>query len=366
MSIKQNSIHDEPTSGIPGWDNEWEFQFSPFQGSYVPGRICAAHKTRYDVILPGDMLMLPISGAMKAKRLFPVVGDFVVVLNHPDQASRMIVSILKRRTALSRGGAGETAGEQMLAANIDIAFVVTDPGSDFSISRLERYLLIVHASGATPIIIVNKSDTSPDVAGIIDQVRQSLGDVYVFALSAMTREGLDQIEPYLNNRQTVVVLGSSGVGKSTLINALIGSNLQKTGHIREDDGKGRHTTTVRHLILLPSGCSLIDTPGLREIRVWTAAENMSDVFGDIMEVASRCRFSNCTHEQEPGCAVQAEISAGKLSPDHLDHYRKILKEVSFERDKAEIGLKRLEKKKFQGIRILAKEYREQQKYKVGR
>lgn len=341
-----------------GWDDNWERSFSPFKGPYIPGRVITAHKTRYDVMTPEETLSLPISGAMKAKKLIPVVGDFVAVLQDQETASQMIVAILERRNCLSRGGAGESAGEQVLAANIDTAFIITEPGHDFSIARLERYLLIVRSSGANPVIILNKSDTCDDMSEVLSRINTELGEIPVISISALHNTGIYELEPFLTPGKTVIFLGSSGVGKSTLINTLTGSSVQKTGDIREDDGKGRHTTTVRHLVSLPSGSCLIDTPGMREIRIWTAEESVHDAFDDIASLSRRCKFTDCTHEQEPGCAVRKAIEDGQISAGRLERYKKLLKEAAFERGKAEIGLKRFEKIRYKGISQLANEFRE--------
>ncbi len=344
-----------------GWNDDWEVLFTKFQGPYLPGRVSAAHKTRYEVLTGKGQLTIPISGALKAKKEFPVVGDFVVVLYQPDQATEMIVAILPRKTCLSRGGAGDSEGEQVLAANIDTVFIITDPGHDFSIPRLERYLLITHDSGANPVIILNKADTCETISDKIDEIQSEFGDIPVIALSALEQTGIDQLSSYLSPGKTVIFLGSSGVGKSTLNNALIGMSLQKTGSVREDDGKGRHTTTVRHLVPLPDGAILIDTPGLREIRIWTAGEQIDQIFEDVIRFASQCKFTDCTHQHEPGCAIQSAIAEGTLSKERFTRYQKLLKEASFEKSKAEIGLKRFEKQKFMGISILAKEYRDKKK-----
>ena len=352
----QTITSDSPASSFEqaGWNQYWEELFLKFEGPYLPGRVCTVHKTRYEVIIPGSIVSVPVSGAMKAKKAFPVVGDFVVLLYQPETATEKIVSILPRKTSLSRGGAGESAGEQILAANIDTVFIVTEPGSDFNISRIERYLLIVNNSGAHPVVILNKSDTCTDISGQVQAIRSDTRDVPVIPLSAREKTGLDQLDPYLVPGKTVLFLGSSGVGKSTLVNALTGTPLQKTGDIREDDGRGRHTTTSRHLLSLPGGCSLIDTPGLREIRVWTAEESISETFGDIHEYASRCRFSDCTHESEPGCAVRQAVEEGEIAADRLLRYQKLCKEIAFEHEKANIGLKRYEKKRFKEISMTAK------------
>jgi len=340
---------------ISGWNQYWEDLFVKFEGPYLPGRICTVQKTRYDVIVRDDVISVPVSGAMKSKKITPVVGDFVVILNQPESATRMIVAILPRRTVLARGGAGDSSGKQVLAANIDTVFIVTEPGSDLSIARLERYLLITRSSGAQPVIILNKSDTCPDIDTKVREITSEIRDVPIIPVSAAEKTGLDQLSPYLGHGKTVIIIGSSGVGKSTLTNVLTGKTLQETGDIREDDGKGRHTTTVRHLLSLPDGSSLIDTPGLREIRIWTAEESIAETFDDILEYAAQCRFSDCSHDDEPGCAVRKAIGDGLLSHDRFIRYQKILKEIAFEREKADIGLKRFEKKKFREISKLSKE-----------
>ena len=355
MQKSDNNSYRSSSFTLSGWNQYWEDLFIKYEGPYLPGRVCTVHKTRYEVIIQDDIILVPISGAMKSKKIFPVVGDFVVILNQPELATRMIVAILPRKTSLIRGGAGESAGKQVLAANIDTVFIVTDPGADMSIPRLERYLLITRSSGAQPVIILNKSDTCPDITGQVQVITSEIKDIPVIPVSAIEKTGLDHLNPYLIPGRTVVFIGSSGVGKSTLTNALTGETLQETGEIREDDGRGRHTTTVRHLMILPNGISLIDTPGLREIRVWTAEESIAEIFDDILEYASQCRFSDCSHEGEPGCAVRQAVEDGVLTHDRLIRYRKILKEVAFEREKADIGLKRFEKKRFQGISKLSKE-----------
>ena len=346
-----------------GWDETWEQQFSPYKGPFLPGRVITVHKSRYEVGIDGDTVSLPISGAMKTKKLFPVVGDFVVIRDDPSPGSRMIVTILTRKTYLSRGGAGESAGEQVIAANIDTALIVTEPEHDFSIPRLLRYTLIIRASGAKPVIILNKSDAVDDMRSKIEAVQSELSDIPVIATSALMNTGIDTLYPYLTPGKTIIFLGSSGVGKSTLINALSGQPFQKTGDIRETDGKGRHTTTVRHLVPLPSGSILIDTPGMREIRIWTAEEYIDEAFLDITGLAAGCRFSDCLHEKEPGCAVRQAMLDGRISESRFLQYQKMIKEAAFERGKAEIGLKRFEKVRFKGIGELAKEMKDKQKWK---
>lgn len=345
-----------------GWDEKQKEAFSVFSGPYLAGRVSAAQKTHYDVILDGRTVSAPVSGALKKIRKYPVVGDFVVLLDQQETGSLMIVAILPRRTALSRGGAGDTSGEQVLAANIDYAFIVTDTGPDLNISRLERYLMVVHASGAQPVVVINKADLTDDLDPVMRDIADLNPDLPVFVISARNKTGFTDIQPFLQKGKTIVCIGSSGVGKSTLINALTGEERIKTGEIREDDGKGRHTTTVRELYPLPSGALIIDTPGLREIRIWTATDGLDEVYGDILMYARECRFSDCRHLTEPGCAVQKAIANGELSEEKLKRYQKIAKEIAFESDKAEIGLKRYEKKRFKGISEMAREIKECRRY----
>ncbi|HWQ63372.1 MAG TPA: ribosome small subunit-dependent GTPase A, partial [Methanospirillum sp.] len=337
MSINNCTIS---SLALSGWNQHWEDLFVKYEGPYLPGRISTVQKTRFEVIIPGDIISVPLSGALKSQKMYPVVGDFVVILNQPESATRMIVAILPRKTVLTRGGAGDSSGKQVLAANIDTVFIVTEPGKDLSIARLERYLMITRSSGALPVIILNKSDTCPDIPEVVRMINSEIRDIPVVPVSAAEKTGLDTLNPYLGPGKTALFIGSSGVGKSTLTNALTGKTLQETRDIREDDGKGRHTTTVRHLLSLPDGSSLIDTPGLREIRIWTAGESIAETFDDIVEYASRCRFTDCSHNNEPGCAVRQAIEDGILSQDRFFRYQKILKEISFEREKADIGLKR--------------------------
>ncbi|MBN1165578.1 MAG: ribosome small subunit-dependent GTPase A [Methanospirillaceae archaeon] len=363
MSVPGNSPDNRVrTLSDLGWDEDLTKSFSRYTCPYVAGRVAAAQRTVYDVMLPGRSVLVPVSGALQKIRSFPVVGDFVVLLDDNATGPDMIVAILPRKTALSRGGAGEKKGEQILAANIDYAFIVTDCGPDFSLARLERYLMIVFASGARPVIIINKTDLSDDLS-IISEATAELGpDIPVVFTSAVKATGPALLEPYLQPGKTVVCIGSSGVGKSTLINAMAGRDLQKTSGIREDDGKGRHTTTVRELFYLPSGAVIIDTPGLREIRIWTAKESLPDVFDDILKLAQGCRFSDCGHKTEPGCAVLQAVAQSELSEERLKRYHKIQKELAFESDKAEIGLKRFEKKRWKGIAGFSKEIQEYRRH----
>jgi ribosome biogenesis GTPase len=270
----------------------------------------------------------------------------------------MIVDILPRRTCLSRGAPGDGGEEQLIAANIDTIFIVTSVGKDLNLRRLERYLTVVYSSGARPVILLNKIDLVDDPAQMIEKIQSVAGDVPVVAISALSKDGLDALGPYIDLDETVALIGSSGVGKSTLINAFFDETIQKTMDIREDDEKGRHTTTVRQLFILPNGGIIIDNPGIREIQLGDSSIGLEKAFSDIVSVAQECRFKDCTHRDEPGCAVQQAVQNGIIAKERLDSYQRLTDELRFQSEKSEIGLKRLEKKKYKGMLKSFKKYQE--------
>lgn len=342
---------------IPGWDDGLEAAFSAYKGPYIAGRVAAQHKTVCDILIPGDMVQAAISGAMRRVGKQPVVGDFVVLLDQAEINSYTIVDILPRKTCLARGSTGDNSEEQVIAANIDTIFIVTAVGKDLNLRRLERYLTIVYSSGAKPVILFNKIDLVDDPAQLIQDTQDIAGDVPVIAISALSKDGLDMLVPYINPAETVALIGSSGVGKSTLINAFFGETIQKTLGVREDDDKGRHATTVRQLFLLPNGGIFIDNPGIREIQLGDSSDGIERTFSDITDLAQECRFKNCTHRDEPHCAVQKAVLQGLILPERLDSYHKLTDELVFQSEKAELGLKRLEKKKYKGMSQNARKYR---------
>ncbi|EHQ36278.1 ribosome small subunit-dependent GTPase A [Methanoplanus limicola] len=332
--------------------------FSRYTGPYIAGRVAARHRTAFDVITENRKFRVKTSGALLKIGKIPAVGDFVVILNQPETGTRMIVDILPRRSILTRGAAGEGNTEQVIAANLDIVFIVTAAGSDFNPRRLERYLTIVHASGAKPVIVINKSDLAEDAEKIAAEAVKIAGKVPVVTISALKKNGLEELENYLMPEKTVALVGSSGVGKSTIINALLSEEVQDTFDTRKYDEKGRHTTTVRQLFTLPGGAVIIDNPGVREIQIGSAAAGIDETFPEIAEFAPECRYRNCRHTDEPGCAVIEAVNAGFIPKERLESYHRLMKESEFQAEKEEIGLKRIEKKKYKWIGKAAKRIHE--------
>ncbi len=282
-------------------------------------RVCAIQGERARVILDGAELEAVAAGALTYTAAgaadLPVTGDWVAI-RRVDPALALIEQVLPRRSKIARRAAGRRAEEQVLAANVDLAWIVCGLGADFNIRRLERYLAIARECGVDPVIVLNKADLCPDPDAALDEVRRATRCAHVLAISAQTGFGCEAIEATLAPGITAVLLGSSGAGKSTLLNRILGAQVHRTAPTRESGDRGRHTTTARELIELPSGASLIDTPGLREIQLWASADTVSAVFDDIAELAAQCRFGDCTHTGEPACAVRDAVDAGRLASFH--------------------------------------------------
>jgi ribosome biogenesis GTPase len=293
---------------------------------------------------------------------WPAVGDWVAVDLHEVGDSALIREVLPRRSRFVRKAAGKRMEEQVIAANVDIVLLVCALDGDFNPRRMERYLAQCWESGAKPVILLNKADACADSKErAAEMERVALGSA-VCVISAKTGQGIEELEPFLMPGQTLAMLGSSGVGKSTLANRLLGHARQDVREVRESDSRGRHTTTSRELLLLPGGALLMDTPGLRELQLWDAEEGLTQTFADIDELAERCRFSDCRHEGEPGCAVRAALDAGTLDPARLENRRKLLREQEFLRRKVDPEARQQQKEQWKGIHRAARQkYQQRQR-----
>jgi ribosome biogenesis GTPase len=321
-----------------GWADRFESAFPSYLAQGLePARVAREDRDRYSVLTAAGECLAEVAGRFRheARRRaeFPTVGDWVAARVHdPALAERpghaSIHAVLPRASLFARMAAGEVIEEQLLAANIDTALLVTTADGDLNPRRLERYLAAAWESGAVAAVVLNKADLATDADGEAAAVAAALG-VPVVAVSAQTGVGLERLAPWIAPGKTVALLGSSGVGKSTLVNALIGSAVQETGAVREIDQRGRHTTTSRQLVVLPGGGILIDTPGMREFALWGGEEGIENTFADVESVAAACRFHDCTHESEPGCAVNAALADGTLASDRLESWRKLQREVRF-------------------------------------
>lgn len=296
----------------------------------IPARITAVHKDRYHLVCEyGEIYAkLKTKEYFGGDEVFPTIGDYVLVKYNPCGDS-WIVSTLPRKTFFTRKDPTPGRGEQAVAANFDYVFIVQSLNQDFNTRRLERYLTLAWQSGALPIVILTKADLLEDYEEYISQVEKIAAGVKVHAVSSKTGLGMETLADYMTCGKTVVFLGSSGVGKSSLVNALAGEEIMSVNGIREDDSKGRHTTTHRQLIKIKNGAMIIDTPGMRELGMWDVTIGLGEAFADVEQFLGKCRFGNCKHQTEPGCAIKEAIDNGELSEERWKSYLKLGKEAKF-------------------------------------
>jgi ribosome biogenesis GTPase / thiamine phosphate phosphatase len=315
-----------------GWTDTLAAAFEPYAAEGLsPARVAVEYTHVYRVYAEAGSPLAEIAGRIRhqarGRQDYPAVGDWVALQHRSGDERGTIHAVLPRRSAFSRKLAGETTEAQVVAANIDIVFLLSGLDRDFNLRRIERYLILARESGAEPVILLNKADLVPDAAARRAEVKRIAPGLRIHVISSRTGSGLDRLAPYLETGRTVALLGSSGTGKSTLINRLIGQDLLPTADVRAKDSRGRHTSRHRELVVLPQGGVLIDTPGMRELQLWDVRGGIEQTFEDIEALAGGCRFRDCRHRDEPGCAVKAAAAEGRLPPARLENYHKVQEEI---------------------------------------
>jgi ribosome biogenesis GTPase len=318
-----------------GWTPQLQEAFAPFaEEGFVAGRVALEHTHIYRIFAEAGESLARVSGRLRhrasARTDFPAVGDWVVVEPSASGSDARIHAILPRFSRFSRRAAGDPTVEQIVAANIDTVFLVSGLDGDFNPRRIERYLVVAWESGATPVIVLNKADLVEDAAAVVEHVQSFAPGVTVHAVSCQQPATLDALRASLGFGKTGALLGSSGVGKSSIVNQLVGHEMLPTGEVRTSDSRGRHVSTARQLVLLPGEGVLIDTPGMRELQLWETQESVAGTFTDIEERAADCRFRDCRHRAEPGCAVRAAVEAGEIPTSRLESFHKLADEQAYQ------------------------------------
>jgi ribosome biogenesis GTPase len=316
-----------------GWDSHFGESYEQYRDSgLVPARVAEEHKSRYVVYAEGGEFTAEVSGRFRfeagARMDMPAVGDWVAVRPFERDCRAMIHALLPRKSAFLRKVAWVRTESQVLAANVDIVFLVMGLARNFSLRRMERFLTLGRESGAVPVVVLNKRDLCEDIDSRLEEVESIALGVPVHAISALEGGGVEELRAHMGLGRTAALLGSSGVGKSTIINRLLGAERQTTRPVREADGRGRHVTSSRQLIMLPEGGMIVDTPGMRELQLWAEGDGLKSSFDDIEALAGECRFRDCNHETEPGCAVRRAIEDGELEAGRLKSYRKLQREIA--------------------------------------
>ena len=350
-----------------GWNDFFQDHFLKLGNQdLMPARVAREHKSTYLLFTEKGELTATVSGRFRYKATdygnFPAVGDWVAVKARHEEGKAIIHSVLPRKSKFSRKVAGFKTEEQVLASNIDTVFLISGLDDNFNLRRIERYMTIAWDSGAAPAIILNKSDLCIDLDSKVEMVESNFLQVPVLTMSAVMNEGVAQLRDFMNSGKTSVFLGSSGVGKSTIINSLLGHDQIKTGEVRESDSKGRHTTTHREMIFVPAGGIVIDTPGLRELQLWSVEDGIENIFSDIEVLTMACRFNDCSHTNEPGCAIKEAIEGGRLDIKRLNSYLRIQEEkgkIALRKD--DKAFLRAKKKRNKQISIMAKELKKKGK-----
>jgi ribosome biogenesis GTPase / thiamine phosphate phosphatase len=315
-----------------GWQSFFEDQCT--NERYEVGRIFLEHKHMYRIMCEDGEYVGELTGKFRHNVLirsdYPTVGDWVFITKVPGEQKVLIHGVLERKSTFIRKSSGGKLEEQIVAANVDYVLLVNALNGDFNIRRMERYLLVAFESGATPVIVLTKKDLCEDVEEKVREVESVAFGVQIITVNSLEGDGVEEVRKLLAPGVTIALLGSSGVGKSTIVNALIGEEVQHTAEVREGDDRGMHTTTHRELFVLPSGGLVIDTPGMRELQVWDGASALVTTFSDIEELGKSCRFHDCKHCTEPGCAIMEALTSGQLERERLDSYWKLQREIAYE------------------------------------
>jgi len=337
-----------------GWDDQREHEIAKWPRHMLPARVLVEHRGAYSVLTARGQLWAQVTGKLRhdagSRADLPTTGDWIVAEIHDgDQAS--IHAVLSRRTKFSRNIAGKATDEHVIAANIDVSFLVASLEHEVNLRRIERYLTLAWSGGTDPVVVLTKSDLAGDPEDIVYELERvesiALG-VPVLLTSSTTGAGLEDLRDVLAGSRTGVLLGSSGAGKSSLVNALLGDTTQQVDEVRSD-GKGRHTTARRELIALPGGGVIVDTPGLRGLKLWDHGEGAASTFADVAELAAGCKFNDCRHDSEPGCAVLAAIADETIGQQRLDDWRKMQRELEYQRSKQDHRLAANRKRRWKKV-----------------
>jgi len=334
-----------------GWNPRLEQSFASHrERGLLPARVARQDRDRYEIVTEEGAGPAVVSGRFRhearSAAAFPAVGDWVAVARAEPS---VIHVVLPRTSTFSRRAPGERVEEQIVAANVGVAFLVCGLDGDFNVRRLERYVAAVYESGAAPVVVLNKADLCTDLARRLIETQEAAPGEPVHVVSAHTGEGLDELAEYLTPGRTVALLGMSGVGKSSLVNAFLRQERQRTSAVRDGDSRGRHTTTHRELIALPSGAILLDTPGMRTLALWANEESVEASFGEIERLARECRFRDCAHAREPGCAVLGGLASGELSEERYESWRKLQREAAAFAARHDVKLRLEQKRKWRAI-----------------
>lgn len=345
--------------GYTEFYREQENKFDALEKGLIAGRVIEVQREQYKLITNEGESAAKLKGSLfyneAVASTYPAVGDFVLVKHNPF-GDGIIYHVLKRKSKFSRLDSFY-GDEQVVATNFDYVFIMTSLNNDFNVRRMERYLTAAWESGAMPVIVLTKADLCEDYNIYMEQLEGVAVGVPIIPISSVTGEGLDKLQEFIKPSKTLVFLGSSGVGKSSLVNAIAGEEVMKVNDIREDDSKGRHTTTHRQLICLSSGAMIIDTPGMRELGLWNAAEGLDTAFNDIEEIATKCKFRDCSHNSEPGCAIRAALESGELPAKRWESYLKLKKEIRYAERKESLDARLKEKAYYKSISKFQKQHK---------